>query len=218
MNRKNLMLALGAAFAVGLITYMVLRKRNAKGLTIVVNDYNGKYKDHPKIKRFLADLPGMFDRSVRKIKQKTGLDEPDLTITFTLSDDFDADPFHSPSAGMKCKPIDYREGKGNCRDYPIEFGAANIVNDFKGRTLPEKTIAHELTHVFMFYHIPGMNDKPDYFVEGWPIHVAGQEDDIKNTLKNTRADSGNKFDYKDSETRVHTYGKLIDEFRKAYNI
>ena len=49
-------------------------------------------------------------------------------------------------------------------------------------------------------------------IEGYPIHIAGQEKEIKKAQKDNP--KGNNHDYRPDEIHVDTYGKIIDEFKE----
>jgi len=215
IEKKFVIAAVGIAVAI-VVIITIVRRRNRFDVRLAT--YNGKHKDDPKIKEFQKRFPGMVEKAVNKIVKETGFKRPPLRVTFTLDDEFDADPFLSPSAGMGCQKIPFLPRNGeNCNSYDIRLGSQNIVDGFKGRTKVDKTIVHELTHVFMYYYIPDMDNKPEYFIEGWPIHIAGQEKEIRRTIRNNDEDADNEYEYKDGEIHVDSYDKIMDGFHEHFD-
>jgi len=215
IDKRFVIAAVGIAVATVVVITIV--RRRSKRFDVSLVPYNGKHKDNPKIIAFQKKFPGMAKKAVNKIMKVTEYKQPPLRVTFTLDDEFDADPFLSPSAGMGCQKIPFLPKNGaNCNSYNIRIGSQNIVDGFKGRTKVDKTILHELMHVFMYYYIPDMDKKPEYFIEGWPIHIAGQENEIRRTIRNNNKDKDNDYEYRDGEIPVHTYDKIMDGFHEHF--
>lgn len=207
------LMAMGAA-----VVFLHIRKSREKysspsGMRVVLKDYNGKHKDHPEIKDLQKRFPDIVRKSISKIGSKTKLPEPPITVAVELDDSFESDPFIEPSAASQCPVIKYTPEKGNCESYGIRLGTLPIIEGYKGRTTVDKIMTHELTHVFMMFNIPDHDKLPKYIVEGLPIHVAGQQKEIKRMQKEGRTGDHR---YKMGEIPVHSYGKLVDEFEEHY--
>jgi hypothetical protein len=220
---RRIAIAIGIGIGAGLAAYLLMRPRKAQqfsagnGFTVVLNEYNGKYKDEPGIKDYQRRFNDMVKKAVKEIpsdlKQLTGKDlpEPPITVTVELDDSFESDPFIVPSAATQCPAIPYKPGQGNCASYTIRMGAKPISEKYKGRTKVDKITKHELTHIWLLYHIPDHDSLPDYLIEGIPIHISGQEEEIKAVQREKPKGNHN---YNEGEIHVDKYGELIDEFHK----
>lgn len=185
------------------------------GIQVKVLPYHGRYKNNPELRRVYDNMPAMVQAAVRRIKQHARTPEPDILVNIKFDDSFDNDPFIKPSLASQCPPRAYEKDKGNCQSYTILVGTEALAGRYKGRTSIQKMLTHELTHMWMLYHVKDHDRLPDYIIEGVPIHIAGQEDDILNTHRNN--DKSSNYKYNPGEIPVTEYSRIINDFRtKGY--
>ena len=223
--RTALVIGIGILAITGSYWIYTTYKRNnglffnspATETNVILKPYNGKYKDDPEVKKFIKEFNSRVRKHLKDIQKKTGLKPPKRTVTVELDDTFDNDAFVKPTAGTTCSRIPFSKDTGNCAEYTFKIGAKGIADGYKGRTTADQLLQHELTHVFMMWNIPNHDDLPDYVIEGLPIHVAGQEDQIRK-IQNGKGFTGDNdnVDYKPGEIHVDTYAKLIDEYERHY--
>jgi hypothetical protein len=225
MSREKWLIITGLGIAaVGVFLYMRKRRGQVYGageqkFEVVLAPYNGKYKDEPAIKEFQRDFNRMVNKAVRTIKtdpKTRHLKQPPVKVTIELDDSFDSDPYMLPSAATTCSKIPYDESRGNCASYGFKMGSKAIAERYKGRSRPEKFLTHELTHIFMLYNIPNHDQLPEHIIEGIPIHVADQQDEIKAVQNDPNIKKQGNFGYKPGEIHVDKYGEIIDEYQRQY--
>jgi len=187
------------------------------GIRVNVLPYNGKYRNDPELRRVHQQLPGLVQAAVRRIKQYAKTPEPDMVVNIKFDDSFDDDVFIKPSLASSCPPRPYAPGKGNCKSYTIEVGTKALVNKYRNRTDFSKMLTHELVHMWMLYTVKDHDRLPDYIIEGVPIHIAGQEQDILRAHSENGTSDGNAYNYSDNEIPVTEYSRIIRDFRtKGY--
>jgi len=228
MKKSMIIAGLGIAGIISL-TYATSKQYNApqdKPLTVVLDKYDGEYRNNPNIIDFQRRLPQMVNTAVARIERMFGKKEPGITVTVSLDDSFGSDTFIIPSAATGCPKTTYTRKQGNCSRYSIRLGSKAIAERYKGRTSIDKIVIHELTHIFMLYHVPNHDQLPDYIIEGVPIHIAGQEREIKSFQKQNKDKNvpfffspitegpDNRWKYKDGEIHVDKYGEIIDKFNQ----
>ena len=226
---------LGIAGIIGL-TYATSRQSfnalQGRPLTVVLEPYTGEYANNPNIMDFQRRLPQMVNTAVARIEKMFGRKEPGITVNIEIDDSFGSDTFVIPSAATRCPKVPYTKEQGNCANYGIRLGSKAITERYKGRTTIDKIMTHELTHIFMLYHIPNHDQLPDYIIEGIPIHIANQEREIKNFQKQNKdknipfffspmteglLSSDEKrfgWKYKEGEIHVDKYGEIVDKFNQ----
>ena len=223
MVSRKVIIAVGIAAAVILgLTYMGTTRTRAMrfdtprgGVTYNIEPYNGKFRDNPRIRNLIRDLPGIMRRAESRVSSKTRKKAPPITVNIQLSDEFESDTYFIPSCATKCPKRPYSPDKGNCKSYTIIIGVKPFIDDYKGRTTIDKMMTHELTHIWMMFYVPNIDSElDDSLIEGIPIDVAGQKEEIRRTQSRERP-NGNGYHYNPSNIEVDTYSKLIDGYERS---
>jgi|GEM_PF-6836659 len=193
------------------------------GPTVIYDEYNGIYKDNPKIKNIEKQFPALVSKAVDQIAKKTGLYPPkNLEVHISFTDKGfgkfgnSSDTFFIPSAASKCPHTAYQTGKGNCFSYSMRFGTKAFLDDYKKRTNFYQLLVHEMTHQFLSWYIPSYDNKPPHIIEGIPIFVSNQQNQILNTQHSESPESPEN----NSSTNPllpNNYSQNINRFQKLLN-
>lgn len=226
MNRNYVIAGVVAGSLAIVAGYLMLRRAtgglkfdagDSGRLKVIVEPYHGRYRNDPEFKRVYNDFPRLVRGAVTHIDQNTKTSEPDVTVHIKFDDSFENDPFILPSLGTECPPTEFKPGKGNCEYYKINIGTKALVDHYQNRTSINKMLIHEFTHVWMLFHVKDHDSLPDYIIEGVPIHMANQANDILSTHANSDGKSNGSHDYKPGEIHVDEYSRIIQDFQtKGY--
>ena len=212
---KKLLISAVIGAGIGTILAFLSIRRNRPSFKAVLKPYHGEHKDNIEIEKFENRFDEIVEKAIGAIEEKTGLSAPPVTVTVELDDSFESDTYIEPSAMIKCPGRPYTKEDGNCLSYGIRMGSKPLADGYRGRTTVDKAMTHELTHIFMMYHIPDHRSIPNWLKEGLPIHVANQEEEIKETQKDGRK---GHYKYTNGQIPVYTYGKIVDEFNQNANL
>ena len=176
---------------------------------IALQPYSGRYAGSPLVQDFIRRFPDMARASTGRVRSTTGLSEPPVATDIILDDTYESDPYRVPCASTTCTPVD------NPTKCTVRLGAKAIADNYRGRTKPDTILTHEMTHVFLLSHVPDHNNAPKWFIEGLPIHVAGQRDEIRRAQSLPPISNPN-YNYNPGEIHVDEYAELADEFYRRY--
>ena len=219
--KKTTKIILGAT-AIGLGVFLWIRATRKEqyasdDFSITLKSYSGKYMNDPEVIRFQKEWQGMVDTALPRIERAYGKQRPPIHVDIELDDSFDSDTFFIPSLATSCPKIKYTPQQGNCAHYKIRVGAKPLAERYKNRTTIEQMLTHELTHVFMLFYEPKHDSLPKHIIEGLPIHVANQQDQIRSVQNSQKKRSDKNWDYNKGEIPLDDYSEIIDRFEHEFS-
>jgi tetratricopeptide (TPR) repeat protein len=172
--------------------------------------YQGKYKDHPEIKNFLAKLPKVRDKALAEASQACGLTSNNDSAVFAVSD----------MTGRKKQNFHATTG-----DYSIGSRRVAVVtvnaHILSKSLIKESTYTHEAIHALMRHHMGSKHKQvPDWFREG--IAVWGSKQLDEKLAINIPQVSKRKFEsllngFNDKKHNLNDYLEDALLFEYAYN-
>lgn len=199
---------------VGVVLAGIYLYRKFRRFRVVKVPYNGELANDPKVKLFYDNIEKLTNDAVQIVSERTQKPAPPITVRIGLTDEFENDPFLTPSAASSCEGVPV-SNSGNCETYKIRFGTKPLAADYKGRTTAFQILCHELTHIYMWYYVKDIENMPNFLIEGVPIDVAGQAEQIKSVQRQLTGKHTDRHQYGKNEISLDEYTDLIEAYKES---